>query len=282
MAPSMTRDALILAATALATLLSDGCAYPSGRPRGLRSATSQPTATQPTGKDQGKYHLIVQFRLLSIEAPAGSFSKSEELWKHVDEESVQAGRSGLLARNGLRVGLASAKAWDDLEGVFKRLSGRAVGQASATTLPGRPAAIPVKRHQPPQTIFVFYPDGSLSGADYPPGDDLLAVNCTLSQSDPSLVYLTVLPQVRSSEVRTTIVNRPEGPGYESLQELFSFDALQFQVEIRSQDILLIGPSADVRRGDSLAARFLVAEKAGMRYETVLVVIPQVVAAPINE
>jgi len=283
MATVMTRHASILAVSAVAGLLVGGCPPPQQRPVGRMPAGSLPgTATQPGQAETADYRLIVQFRLAAIEVPAAAAGQSVEIWSYLDEEPIQAARSGVLARNGLRVGVGPARVWHDLAGVFKRLTGQEVGYTIAATVPGRPVSIPIKRRQPAQTIFVFQPDGSLSGADYPPGDDLLVVDCTLREEDPTSLLLTVLPQVRSSGVQTTIVNRPEGVGFESSRETFSFEPLQFQVSLAGKDILVIGPTADARRGDSVGGCFLVGEKAGVAYETVLMVIPQVVAAPISK
>jgi hypothetical protein len=279
----MTKDASAFAIPSLLVLLIGGCPPQQQRPvGGVPPRLPGAAATQPGQADRSEYRLIVQLRLAAIEVPAGAASESEEIWSYLDEEPIRAARSAVLARNGLRVGLATASVWPDLAGVFKRLSGREVGYTTTATVPGRPTGIPVKRRQPAQTTFVFQADGTLSGADYPPGDSLLVVDCTLGEEDPSSVLLTVLPQVRSSEIQTTIVNRPEGVGFESSQETFSFQPLQFQATVASKDILVIGPSPDARRADSVGGRFLVAEKAGIAYETVLVVMPQVVAVPISE
>jgi hypothetical protein len=280
------REVTIQVLCALASLVVIGCPPPQ-RSAEQASQTSQPLpasfpTTRPVDAEPGSYRLIVRLRLCAIELPLGSASESEEIWRYADEEVIQASRSANLARNGLRVGLGLADQWNDLAAVFKRLTGRDVGYATTVTLPGRPVAIPAKKRQPGQTVFVLLPDGAVNGADYPPGDALLAVDCAVSEEDPATVHVTVVPQIRSSAIETTIVNRHEGAGFEASQEIFSFPSLQFQAVVPGKDFLIIGPSAEAVRPGSVGEKFLMVERAGIRYETVFVLIPEVLAAPIRE
>ncbi len=281
------REVAIQALCALAGLVIIGCPPPPRRPAEQASQPSPPLpasfpTTRPADTELGSYRLLVRLRLCAIELPLGSASESEEIWRYTDDEVIQAARSANLARNGLRVGLGQADQWNDLAAVFKRLSGRDVSYISTVTLPGRPVAIPAKKRQPGQVVFVLLPDGTVSGADYPPGDALLAVDCAVSEEDPATVHMTVVPQMRSSAIETTIVNRPEGAGFEASQEIYSFPSLQFQATVPEKDFLIIGPTASAGLPGSVGEKFLMVERDGIRYETVFVLIPEVLTAPVRQ
>ena len=93
---------------------------------------------------------------------------------------------------------------------------------------------------------------------------------------------TVVPQMRSSAIETTIVNRPEGAGFEASQEIYSFPSLQFQATVPEKDFLIIGPTASAGLPGSVGEKFLMVERDGIRYETVFVLIPEVLTAPVRQ
>ena len=55
---------------------------------------------------------------------------------------------------------------------LNRMTGREVKETATMALPSQPFQIMLKQVQPIQTIFTFYRDRTLSGLDYPPGDNL--------------------------------------------------------------------------------------------------------------
>jgi len=229
----------------------------------------------------GAYRLIVAARAAVVEVPLGASSCSEEIWSYVDEEPVEAVRSAGLGRNGLRVGLARAETWPDLEDVLRRLTGRDAAYAVLTAAAGEPVSLLVKRRQSPATIFAFYPDGSASGADYPAGDYLITITCLVKQDDPSRLVLTALPQIRASAIETDVGQTPLGVGFRSSREMYSFDQVAMQLTMPAGDILVIGPGAESLRPNSIAHHFLTDEKKGVPFETVILLIPEVIAAPIK-
>ena len=117
----------------------------------------------------------------------------------------------------------------------------------------------------------------------PPGDNLITFMCTLNPDDPSEVLITAVPQIRSRDLKTTIVTDPAG----QLQavkapEIFAFSQMTFRLPVPNNDLLVIGPSAASRRPQSVGNRVLVKTRDGMEYETVFVLIPEVFWAPLGD
>jgi hypothetical protein len=152
----------------------------------------------------------------------------------------------------------------------------------AIAIPGDPAPIVVKRDVPGQTIFTYFPDRTLSGIDYPDGcENLLTLTCTLDPDDPKRIMITGLPQIRTNARKVNIVR--EGDAYSMVAQptIYSLLPMEFQLTVPSNDVLIIGPGAMARRSSSPGHHFLMRQKDGMEFETVLLLMPEVFAAPLK-
>ncbi|MFA6133424.1 MAG: hypothetical protein WC869_05350 [Phycisphaerae bacterium] len=241
-----------------------------------QSVTSVPTPTEFTS-----YSKIVQVRVAIIELPLGTASGSEELWSYLDEEATAAVRTAGLGRNGFRVGVGRAADMNDLTKVFKRLTGRDVAFSVVTALPGQVTPVPVKRQEPEHTIFTFYGDRTVSGADYPPGDYMLNIACSINEDDPSRVVLTVMPNIRSTAMETRFASEDGQMGIRTTRETFNFEPVQFQVILPVKDLVIVGPGGEAQRSDSIAHHFLLKQRDGITFESVIVMIPEVLTVPIK-
>jgi hypothetical protein len=260
----------------------------SGAPAITPSPTTMPGAgghsaglpgTAAAKPDQFK--LVVRISMTAIEVPVGTASGSEQIWSYLDEEPISTVRSVSLGRNGIRVGLGRKDAWPDLAAVFKRMTGRAPGQSVLAAMPNDPLQITLQEHQDEATIFTFRDDRTLRGQDYPVGDYLLTVVCTLDEDDLSKVMLTALPQVRSSARTTSFVMSPLGPQVVSQPDVYSLSDLTFQLMVPPKGFLLIGPGANARNPATVGHHFLTHKREGVEFETLVVLMPEVLATPIR-
>jgi len=234
--------------------------------------------TRPADK---RYVLIVRLRIASIEVPLGTASGTERLWSYLNEEAFSSARTAGLGRNGFRAGTAMGDAWEDLARVFKEMTGRKLREQNINTLPGRPTHMFLKEAEPLRTIFLSHADRTLSGEDFPPGDYLLGLSVTLNEDDPSRLLVTGWPVIRSTHRETRFVRRNGQPVMVTEPLYFPLAPLQFQAQMDSGDLLVIGPGAASRRPTSAGRRFLVKRKEGMDFETVLVIVPEVFATPMR-
>ncbi len=275
---------LLVVAGGLAFL---GCDAPPAR--GLRP-TTQPTlrssaspapfggrsAIPPAPKEIYMIHL----QLGSVEVPVGVASGSEELWSYLDEEPVSL-RSRVLGRNGIRVGLGRTEDWSDIERVLKNMTGQSFTTITMQTLPGRPTSVDLKSHQPVQTIFLTHEDGTLSGQQYPPGDNLLTFSCTLDENDPSDVLVTAVPQLRTTKRWPQFTQRGGLPTLTAQPKFFTFTPMTFQLTVPKDDFFVIGPGVQARRPRSPGHHFLTKRRKEIPFETVLVLRPWVHRVPLR-
>jgi hypothetical protein len=234
-------------------------------------------ALPPDSQELTQQVMVVQVRMLGIEVPVGSASDSEDIWSYVDEESAGAATSA-LGRNGFRVGLVRQGNWNSLERILKQLAGRQVKDATLSVLPNNPLPIVLKPSQPAQTLFVFHADKTLSGEDYPPGDNLLTIVCLLNEDEPNQVILVGQPQLRSSNETVQIAEENARFTWVMHQKVYEMPDLTFRLAVPANGLVVVGPGAAARRPSSVAHQFLTKDRDGIRFETVLVFSPTVISA----
>ena len=64
-------------------------------------------------------------------------------------------------------------------------------------------------------------------------------------------------------------------------DIFSLTPLTFQVSVPSKDFLVIGPGPECGRRSSVGHHFLVSDRDGVEFETLLVLKPEAFAAPVG-
>ena len=281
----MNRYALFLV-SALAAALG-GCKPDPGKsvprwpvhPPGTTVAKPSPTAVANghKGPPEG-FILMVRVTIVTIEVPVGTVSGSERLWSYLNEELLDPRRLATLGRNGLRIGAGRRSSWPDVLRLLTKMTGRAMKQSGLMLPPGSIMPCVVKQHQPIQTIFTFRDDGTCSGADYPPGENLLTFACTFDPDQPKNIMLTGIPQIRSQHNQPRVVQRAGGATIIEKPTIFTFDELTFQLKLAGGDFVVIGPGAQAARRDSVAHHFLIKKRGGIQYETILALVPEVVAA----
>ena len=278
----MKRFAVLLMAAGLA--LWTGCP-PDAKPPGNNVTSS--TGSVPelvevkpgTKVDLLTHMLAVRVKVVLIELPAGTVSASEEIWSYLDEEPVGADRGAALGRNGLRVGMGRQGNWPDLAKVLKQMTGRSFRQGVKLTAPGVSTAFKLNERDHSSTIFTSHADRSLSGADYPPGRDMLSILCTIDEDEPSTILVTALPQIESARRKPSVSAANGNVAIEVKPTFYNFPELMFQLSVPAGSFLLIGPGAQARRPTSIGHHFLVRKRDRAEFETVVVLTPEVLAVP---
>lgn len=253
-----------------------GLRRPTATPAAKPSAA--PAADRGMGNGEG-FILVVRVTMVTIEVPVGTVSGSERLWSYLNEELVDPRRLATLGRNGLRIGAGRRGSWPDVVRLLTKMTGRALKQGQLMLPPGRTMPCVVKPRQPVQTIFTFHDDGTCSGSDYPAGENLLTFACTFAPDQPKNIILTGVPQIRSLRNQPRVVREVGRPVIVEKPTIFTFDGLTFQLRLTDGDFLVIGPGAQAARPDSVAHHFLIKKRSGIQYETVVALMPEVVAAP---
>ena len=226
--------------------------------------------------------LVVRMNLITVQVPVGSVSNSEQLWSYLDEEPVSARADSALARNGIRVGRGCKDAWGDVAGILQKLTGQPLARTTLLVSPGTPMPIVFKPMQKTQTIFIYRRDESLFGRNYPPGDNVLMTTATINYDDPSTVHMTGAPAIRSTRRRKRYIKHASKYAFSSEPIYYRLGEMGFRFEVPRGDFLLIGPAAEAQRPSSPGYHFLIHQRQALKFETVVIIAPEVFAAPIKK
>ena len=240
----------------------------------MPSAASSPFGDQSIPGATSEAIPIIHIQIGIVEVPVGVASGSDELWSNLDEEPVSL-QSSMLSRNGFRIGVGRGDTWEDMKRTLQKMTGRQFRSLTTQAFSGDSVSVELKMKQPTQRIFTTFEDRTLSGAEYPPGDNLLTLSCTLDENDLSKVLLTAVPQIRSIKRVPQFVQAQGVPRLVSNPVLFTFSPLTFQLTVPRNNFLITAPGIESRRTTSVGYHFLTNERKGMRHEMVLVLRPMV-------
>ncbi|MDY7011185.1 MAG: hypothetical protein SVV80_10610 [Planctomycetota bacterium] len=265
-------------------LVFTGCAEPKdplpqpGDPPVVNGAALMPF-DRVKKENQRDFILVVRINLITVQIPIGSVSNSEQLWGYLDEEPVGARVGSALSSNGIRVGLGRKDAWKDISGILQQLTGEPLNRTTLLVPPGAPMPIVFKPQQKEQTIFTYRRDESLFGRDYPAGDNVLMTMATINFDEPSAVWMTATPVVRSSQRRRRYVKQAGEYALTSEPIYYHLGDLGFRFKVPRGDFILIGPDQQAQQHSSPGYHFLVHNRQALEFETVVIIAPEVFAAP---
>ena len=268
---------------------------PSKQPTASQAAGAAAAAFAPAAQDTvaamphspllpgQKIRAIVRIRMLTLQLPAGSLTESEQLWGYLNEEPLTKPDSA-LGVNGIRIGVGRAEDWPEIAKFLRELTGQQVKLQELLGEPSVPLPINLKQRQGEQTIFQYRPDRTMSAKDYPPGDNLLLATTNVNYDDLSSTILTVVPAVRSTQAQPKYVMAPSGAYMlTSQQDLFPLSGLECKLRVPAGSFVLIGPNSHAqKRFLSPGYHFLMRQREGTDFESVLVLFPQAVAAAVKE
>jgi hypothetical protein len=215
----------------------------------------------------------MQFDVLRVELPLRSTRYSLLVWDHVDETQNDPRLTELLARNGLRLGVASPAAWPALRALFEARRSKSLRAVHAVQS-GAPLSMRVGEVQPGESVFVHARDGSLSGTTFDSGSKFLHVDYALDRDDPRRTHLRITPEIQkfSEDLHWQAGGGTftEAPRYEGRV----FADLSTDLTLGPDEFLVIGVSEEADLRPLVGGRFLQREENNMTYETVICLTPR--------
>src|SRR5688572_24224022 len=99
---------------------------------------------------------VVRLDVHRLVVPIGAISRSDEFWKHVDEQLIDLGTYDQLRKNGIRLGVAPANEWGYFRDIVSAHPASSKRTVSAGTNGGAGAMeLPMKEKVDYQNIFYF-------------------------------------------------------------------------------------------------------------------------------
>ncbi len=241
-------------------------------------SSSETLAPPPPDEDAQRVTLLnVRFAVLRARAPAGLATGDDAIWNHLDEEVLSARKRALLNRNGLRAARGIPASWTPIRTVLKHNDEIALSDTDMSVSNGQPLSIEIDPRPRDQVLFMMRPDGTGAGQSFPNSMNYLRVEYRVPADDPEAVTLRVMPELRMPRDPETIELTPETwhlPRSETLVHVLR--DLAFDVKIRPDEFLVIGPSAWALDNPHLPGALILCEEIdGRSMESLYFITPSV-------
>ncbi|MCC7292701.1 MAG: hypothetical protein IT449_11640 [Phycisphaerales bacterium] len=225
--------------------------------------TQPPDPSEPTTEI-----LLVQFDLLRVELPSAPLRHSLNLWNHVDEMRVDPAVAPVLAQNGVRMGVASAEAWEPMQAILKS-SQATTAIATQTLQAGLPLLLQVGEFTEPAPVFVYGPSGELVGKTLQPGRKMIRLDYEVPPPKRDRVRLLIELDVFPPESTSAWVLSPAQSG--SLTPSHQFRELLASLVLVPGEMLVIGPHENTTNEFLTGSRYFTHSAAGQPMDTLLLI-----------
>ena len=241
------------------------------------AAGSSMLRSRQTGSDEvGVIDLV--FDVVRIDLPIDGVRQSRKIWNHVDELRAGVDVVARLARNGLRVGVASPDAWPAVRAIVDAGGGE-VHRDRLVAQRGMPLKIKLASAGESESIFSYDADGRLVGKTFPGGDKILNLDYAFHPKLGGCTEFKLGFEIRRDRGVMTWERRDGVIRQVPAVDRHEFGDLSAVVTLTADEFLVIGLSDEGKNEYLVGARFLISERAGKRSETLLFVTPQPYHAP---
>jgi hypothetical protein len=209
------------------------------------------------------WHLIV---------PAGTVSRNEEFWKHVDEQAVDVLAYDVLYKNGIRVGKAPLADIAYFKNILERnpIQSEPILYAAAGA---KMVELPMKRDIPAQIIYDFDAANILTVRSYDRSENVFCIDFQPAPRKAGDVRVAICPMVRTLRKRPVLIGDVETGEIEYVSPERYFN-LSLRTEIPLSGMLILAPSPEAAARMSLGQAFLVHDGNAEQMEHVLLLLPQ--------
>src|SRR5690606_18033979 len=243
--------------------------FPGGE--GLKVEPAQETSLDPSPRVQRRLGV----RIYTLDVPRGTVSGNAELWRGIDEQTLDPAPYDVLWANGVRVGSAPLAEIDHVREMLE------VTEAPVTDLyangPGRQShELPLGGIIDEQTLFWFDAAKKSEGRTFLNSENYLVIGFGPTPGRQQSMRLSLTPLVRSAQPRQVVT--ATGDSYEVMQvrDENLFD-LQLRVDIPFGTFLIVAPSIELAQETGIGRTFFTYESGGELWERVYVMIPRVIA-----
>jgi hypothetical protein len=218
--------------------------------------------------------LGLRVELYQLKVPAGTISRNEKFWKHVDEQALDPARYELLLKNGVRAGIASVDEWSYFRDIIADHPDT-VQASDLVAAESKPVEFTVRKDVPEQNIFYYDQANRLIGKTFPPSENLITISFQQAPRRPRTMRVVICPVVRSKFKRLefTPMNREMEFNYVAPERLYD---LNLQADIPAGDFLIVAPSSEATWPTSIGNNFFITEGPAEKLENVLLVVPRAI------
>lgn len=215
----------------------------------------------------------VVFDVVQLAIPIEGQRHSRKIWNHVDEMRVDPEVVARLARNGLRVGAASPGTWPAIRAIVDTADAD-VRRDRLVAQPGMPLLIKLASISQEESIFSYTANGRLVGKTFAAGEKLLSIDYAFHPELGGCTDLQLTLEIRRDRGVMTWERRGGIIRQVPAFDLHLFADVSILLTLNPDEFLVLGLSDEPPNEYLVGGRFLISERAGKRYETVLCITPK--------
>ncbi len=212
------------------------------------------------------------FDIMRVALPIGTLSHSRKIWNHVDELAVDATRIALLARNGLRVGVASPDAWPAIRTVLVACDAE-IRKDQFQSYGGLPLVIETSEITEMESFFAYGAGHRLTGKSFSQGKKLVTLDYIVYAAMGGLVDVKLSYEIRHDRGTMTWENINGVISPAPAFDRYVFEDLMTNVSISPGSMLILGPSDEAKNEYLVGSRFFMERRGGDRYEVLYMITP---------
>jgi len=178
-----------------------------------------------------------------------------------------------LSRNGIRVGVASPSAWAPSRAILDAV-GAEVRREQLVPPRGVPLAIHLGSLVDGDSVFTYARSGRLVGKTFPAGEKVLDIEYRYHPEFGGAMDVGVRWEIRRDKNEVTWEARGGTIQPAPAVDRHLFSDLAVQLTLNPSEFLVVGLGADAKNPYLVGPRFLSSERAGKRYETMLLIVPR--------
>lgn len=221
---------------------------------------------------RSSYEVHLSFDVIRADLPLAGVRHSKKIWNHVDELRAAPSQVALLARNGLRMGVATPKAWTALRSTLIACDAQ-IRTERIVPSAGLPLVLEMGRIDEPESVFTYGATGRLVGKTFNAGAKLLILSYAVRAELGGSIDLETALEIRHDRGTLTWERRGgvirQVPAYDR----HVFESLTVAHALNPGEMLVIGPSSTADNDYLVGSRFLSRHGTDGSFETVLFITP---------
>lgn len=214
----------------------------------------------------------LSFDVIRVELPLAESSIATDIWKYVDESNSDPSLPALLARNGMRIGVADGSAWAAMRSIFERNSARS-SRDQLTMQEDQPAMIRMGKLEEGGMYFLHRRGGKVEGGTFEAGDRFIRLDYEMPASDTDAIDLRVTLETRGADSTRRLVSHDGKVQQVLATEGDSFGEMAYSTRLENGQFLVMGSGDSADKGFRIGSWWFRSQSGENRTETIVCVRP---------
>lgn len=263
----------------LSTACNRGAGLP-GRSSWLRLSTLSTPSPTPA-QDHGAHSpppaepvriIYPRFDVVRADFPIEDVRHARKIWNHVDELRGDPAMHALLARNGVRVGVALPTAWPAIRALVESCDAQ-VRRDEFVPAPGMPLLLALGPIAEGDPVFAYGASGRLSGKTFAAGEQLLEVTYAFQPRLGAGTSLRIAFEIRSERGGMEWERDGDTLRPAPAVDVHRFVDLDATFTLNSDEMLVIGAGESGTNAYLLGGRFFATQLNGKPADSVIFITP---------